>query len=302
MLGRRRTWQVAWFTTWQAMASTALTLVVGIAPAYVLARFRFVGRRLLLGLLTAAFVLPTVVMGAAFSALLPDSLDRSIWAILGAHVVFNLAVVVRTVGAVWEHLPPDLEAAAATLGASPRRVFREITLPLLRPALTAAGAIVFLFTFTSFGVIRILGTAGRPTLEVEIWRRATQLGEIGRRRRARTGPTRRPRRRGGLVDVQPAPAQPRPRRASAGSRAARSSTPRPCPRRIHLDRDRGDRHDPTGRPRRAIHALRRRLLAAGVADARGHRGTTRRQRRVSIRWARSDVPSRPRRGPPRSQS
>ena len=179
VLGRRRTWEVAWFTTWQATASTVLTLVVGIAPAYVVARFRFVGRRLLLGLLTAVFVLPTVVMGAAFSALLPASLDRSIWAILAAHVVFNLAVVVRTVGAVWERLPPDLEAAAATLGASPWRVLREATLPLLRPALTAAGAIVFLFTFTSFGVIRILGTAARPTLEVEIWRRATQLGEIG---------------------------------------------------------------------------------------------------------------------------
>jgi thiamine transport system permease protein len=179
VLARRRTWEVAWFTTWQATASTALTLVVGIAPAYVVARFRFVGRRLLLGLLTAVFVLPTVVMGAALLALLPESLDRSIWAILAAHVVFNLAVVVRTVGAVWEHLPPDLEAAAATLGASPWRVLREVTLPLLRPALTAAGAIVFLFTFTSFGVIRILGTASRPTLEVEIWRRATQLGEIG---------------------------------------------------------------------------------------------------------------------------
>jgi thiamine transport system permease protein len=179
VMGRRRTWEVLWFTTWQAMVSTALTLIAGIAPAYVLARFRFAGRRLLLGLLTAAFVLPTVVMGAAFSALLPDALDRSIWAILCAHVVFNLAVVVRTVGAVWERLPADLEAAAATLGASPWRVLREVTLPLLRPALTAAGAIVFLFTFTSFGVIRILGTAARPTLEVEIWRRATQLGEIG---------------------------------------------------------------------------------------------------------------------------
>jgi thiamine transport system permease protein len=179
VLGRRRTWEVAWFTTWQATASTLLTIVAGIAPAYVIARFRFAGRRLLLGLLTAAFVLPTVVMGAAFSALLPGSLDRSIWAILGAHVVFNLAVVVRTVGAVWEHLPPDLEAAAATLGATPWQVARTITLPLLRPAVTAAGAIVFLFTFTSFGVIRVLGTVGRPTLEVEIWRRATQLGEIG---------------------------------------------------------------------------------------------------------------------------
>ena len=93
--------------------------------------------------------------------------------------MFNLAVVVRTVGAVWQHLPPDLEAAAATLGASPWRAFREITLPLLWPAILAASAIVFVFTFTSFGVIRVLGDAGTSTIEVEIWRRATQLGDIG---------------------------------------------------------------------------------------------------------------------------
>jgi thiamine transport system permease protein len=178
VLGRRATWDVVWFTTWQALVSTALTLILGLAPAYVIARYEFVGRRLLNGLLLAVFVLPTVVVAAAFLALLPDSLDRSVWAILAAHVTFNLAVVVRTVGAVWEHLPPDLDAAAATLGASPRRVVREITLPLLHPALVAAGTIVFLFTFTSFGVIRVLGGAGLATIEVEVWRRATQLGEI----------------------------------------------------------------------------------------------------------------------------
>ena len=178
-LSRRRTWSVAWFTLWQATASTALTLLVGFLPAYVIARYRFAGRRLLVGLLTSVFVLPTVVVGAALLALLPESLERGVWAILAAHVVFNLAVVVRVVGVTWEHLPTDLEAAAATLGASPWQVVRTITLPLLRPALTAAGSIVFLFTFTSFGVIRILGTAGTATIEVEIWRRATQLGDIG---------------------------------------------------------------------------------------------------------------------------
>jgi len=129
--------------------------------------------------LTAVFVLPTVVVGAAIVALLPSSLDRSVWAILGAHVVFNLAGVVRTVGTVWEQLPPDLEHASATLGAGPLATFRHVTLPLLRPSLAAAGAIVFLFTFTSFGVIRVLGTANRSTIEVEVWRRATQLGDIG---------------------------------------------------------------------------------------------------------------------------
>ncbi len=177
--GRSRTWQILWFTTWQAVASTVITIVVGLAPAWVIARFDFPGRRLLVSVLTAIFVMPTVVMGAAFLALLPDSLDRTVWAVLAAHVVFNLAVVVRTVGAVWEQLPADMEHAAAVLGARPITVFREITLPLIRPAVTAAASIVFLFTFTSFGVIRILAAPGTRTIEVEVWRRATQLGEIG---------------------------------------------------------------------------------------------------------------------------
>ena len=176
---RPQTWDVVWFTLWQAVVSTLCTIAVGLLPAYVVARFEFRGRRLLVGLLTATFVLPTVVMGAAFLALLPDSLDRTVWAVIGAHVAFNLAVVVRVVGSLWEHLPVDMERAAATLGASRWRTFTTISLPLIRPAITAAATIVFLFTFTSFGVIRILGAPGTRTIEVEVWRRATQLGDIG---------------------------------------------------------------------------------------------------------------------------
>ncbi len=177
-LGRRATWEVAWFTLWQAVVSTLMTLVVGLAPAYIVARFNFRGRQLLLGLITALFVLPTVVMGAAFLALLPDGMNQSIAAVIAAHVVFNLAVVVRTVGPLWEQLPSDMEGAAATLGASPWRVFTMITLPLIRPALVAASSIVFIFTFTSFGVVRVIGAAGTRTLEVEVWRQAIQLGDI----------------------------------------------------------------------------------------------------------------------------
>lgn len=178
-LSRGDTWHVLWFTTWQAVLSTVLTITIGLAPTWAVSRFSFPGRRALLSALTAMFVLPTVVVGAAFVALLPESLDRGILAILGAHVVFNLAVVVRIVGAVWEQLPVDLEHAGATLGAGPLSVFRHVTLPLLQPSLMAATAIVFLFTFTSFGVIRVLGTADTTTIEVEVWRRATQLGDIG---------------------------------------------------------------------------------------------------------------------------
>jgi thiamine transport system permease protein len=170
--------RVLWFTLWQAMASTALTLAVGFAPAYLLARYRFPGRRALLAAVTVPFMLPTVVVGAAFLALLPSSWHGTARAVVLAHVFFNVAVVVRLVGAMWAVLPTDLTAAARTLGAAPRQVLRHVVLPLLRPGLWAAATVVFLFTFTSFGAARLLGGAANPTLEVEIARRATQLGDV----------------------------------------------------------------------------------------------------------------------------
>src|SRR3954451_2079561 len=173
---------IAWFTVWQATLSMVLTLAVGIPGAYVLSRCRFPGRRLVRALVTVPFVLPTVVVGSAFVALLGDGgplaglgLDQTLGAILVAHVFFNYAVVVRTVGSLWSHLDPRPEEAARMLGASRLRAFREVTLPALRPAIAAAGAVVFLFTFTSFGVILILGGPGTATLETEIYRQTAQF-------------------------------------------------------------------------------------------------------------------------------
>ncbi len=169
---------VLWFTLWQALVSTTLTLAIGFVPAYVLARYRFVGRRALLAIVTVPFMLPTVVVGAAFLALLPAEWHGTARAVIVAHVFFNIAVVVRLVGAMWVVLPTDLTAAARTLGASPAQVLLHVVLPLLRPSLWAAATVVFLFTFTSFGAVRLLGGSAHPTLEVEIVRRATQLGDV----------------------------------------------------------------------------------------------------------------------------
>ena len=99
-------------------------------------------------------------------------------AILLAHVFFNLAVVVRVVGGLWTHLDDRYEQAARTLGAGPAYVLRTVTWPLLRPAVLAAGALVFLFTFTSYGVIVVLGGPTTTTLEVEIYRRAVTLFDL----------------------------------------------------------------------------------------------------------------------------
>lgn len=180
--------QVLWFTTWQALVSTGLTLLVALPGAYVLARFDFPGRQLLRAVVTVPFVLPTVVVGTAFMAvvgrggLLDDlwgvRLDTTVWAILLAHVFFNYAVVVRTVGGLWSQLDPRQEEAARMLGASRFAAWRSITLPALAPAVSAAALMVFLFTFTSFGVVQILGGPTFSTLEVEIYRQTSEIFDL----------------------------------------------------------------------------------------------------------------------------
>ena len=170
--------ELLWFTTWQATASTVLTLAAGLPLAWAIGRFRFRGRSLARALVLVPFVLPTVVVATAFLELLPVGYERGIWAILAAHVFFNVAVVSRIVGGAWATIDPASAEAAAVLGAGPIRRAREVTLAQLAPALSAAAALTFLFTFTSFGVILILGGPGWATLETEIYNRAARQFDL----------------------------------------------------------------------------------------------------------------------------
>lgn len=174
---------VAAFTLRQAVASTVLTLAVGLPIAAVLSHLEFRGRRMIEAATLIPFVLPTVVVGTAFVALLGSmapilDLRRTTTAIVLAHVFFNVSVVIRTVGGLWRHLDAAPVHAARSLGATATRAFVDVTLPRLRPALGAAAAVVFLFTFTSFGVVLILGGTGRSTLEVEIHRATAQMLDL----------------------------------------------------------------------------------------------------------------------------
>ncbi|MFJ3443607.1 ABC transporter permease [Streptomyces sp. NPDC086081] len=179
---------VLWFTTWQALVSTALTLLIALPGAYVFARLSFPGKQVLRAVVTVPFVLPTVVVGTAFLALVGRGglldelwgvrLDTTVWAILLAHVFFNYAVVVRTVGGLWAQLDPRQEEAARMLGASRAQAWRRVTLPALAPAVAAAALMVFLFTFTSFGVVQILGGPTFSTLEVEIYRQTSEIFDL----------------------------------------------------------------------------------------------------------------------------
>lgn len=186
-----------WFTTWQAALSTLLTVALGLPGAYVFARYRFPGKSLLEALITVPFVLPTVVVAVAFTALLgprgrlnvalmsllglerpPLDLQGTVAAILLAHVFYNAVLVVRMVGTQWANLDPTMVEAARILGAGRLRAFREVTLPLLGPSLGAAALLTFLFCFTSFGVVLILGGGRYATLEVEIYYRTVYLPNL----------------------------------------------------------------------------------------------------------------------------
>lgn len=177
-----RTWAIVRFTFWQAALSTLLTLLLAIPGAWALAQVRFRGNAVVQALLTVPFVLPTVVVASAFVALSGSPVTSwasgGLAAILAAHVFFNYALVARVVAAAWSGMHPDLVSSARTLGASPTSVFARVTLPFLRPAIGAASMIVFLFTFTSFGVVLILGGTRWSTIEVEIYRRTAQLFDL----------------------------------------------------------------------------------------------------------------------------
>lgn len=179
----------AWFTAWQASVSTALTLVLALPVAYVLACYEFRGKAAIEALITVPFVLPTIVVAVAFTALLgpqgllndalqgilglnepPIRVLNTIWAILLAHVFYNVALAARMIAVSWRRLDTRMEDAAAMLGAGKAAAFFKVTLPLLRTPILAAGSLVFLFCFTSFGVVLILGGSQYGTIETEIYR------------------------------------------------------------------------------------------------------------------------------------
>jgi len=184
----QRVFSVFRFTFYQAGLSTLFTFLLGLPSAFLFARFNFHGKPLLRAITAVPFMLPTVVVAAGFNALLgprgwlsflfPQSAFQftgTLTAILLAHVFYNTTIVIRIVGNALTHLDPRLEQAARVLGADNRRVWTRVTLPLLRAPMLAAALLVFLFDFTSFGVILLLGGPQFSTLEVEIYIQSLQL-------------------------------------------------------------------------------------------------------------------------------
>jgi thiamine transport system permease protein len=180
------------FTVYQAFLSTVSSVLLGLPGAYLLANYEFRGKSVVKAVTTVPFVLPSIIVVLGFviffgnSGLLnqlfmgafgleepPLRVLYSLGAIVLAHTFYNFPICIRLVSAVWSRINPNLERAAKSLGARGMKLFFNTTLPQIMPGIYAAAALIFIFCFTSFAIILVLG--GGPqysTIEVEIYRLA----------------------------------------------------------------------------------------------------------------------------------
>ena len=171
-------WRMAW-SFLQAGATCVVSLLLGLPVAWVLARFDFAGRTLILRGLMLPFVVPTLVAAMGVLALMgphgllvqwggPD-LQGTPWLLLYGNLFFNLCVLVRAATDALGQVSAARVAAARTLGASPWRAFWRVEWPAIAPWLMSALCLVFLYCFSGFGLALVLGGQEYATAEVEIY-------------------------------------------------------------------------------------------------------------------------------------
>ncbi|WP_144299750.1 ABC transporter permease [Elioraea rosea] len=150
---------------------TTLSLAIGVPAAYAIARLRFPGRGAIFAALTAPLLLPTLVVGLGILLVFfPYGLAGTWPGLALAHLAVTLPLVVRIMTTAFATLPPDLEDAAATLGATPLKVAFRITLPLALPGLIAAAALSFLISFDEVVISLFIVGPRLSTLPVEMYR------------------------------------------------------------------------------------------------------------------------------------
>lgn len=164
LLSHEAVQQALWLSVRCAAAATALSLLLGIPLAWVLARTQLPGRRLLRGFVTVPLVLPPVVGGVALllafgrrGILGPVLVEAgalpafTTWGVVMAETFVALPFLVLSVQGALETLPRDPEDLAGTLGAGPARVFLTVTLPAIGPAVAAGAALSAARALGEFG-------------------------------------------------------------------------------------------------------------------------------------------------------
>lgn len=152
-------------SVWVSVWAVAASLPLGIACAWILARLRFPGKSLLDGAIHLPLVLPPVVVGYALLVLFgrQGAIGRTLFALTGFSFAFNwkgaalasavvsFPLMVRAIRLSLESVDRGVEAAAATLGAGPVRVFFTVTLPLAMPGVLAGVILAFARSLSEFG-------------------------------------------------------------------------------------------------------------------------------------------------------
>ncbi|MBA3057372.1 iron ABC transporter permease, partial [Rhodoferax sp.] len=171
-------WRVLWSLA-QAGITCVLAFLLGLPLAWVLARFEFAGRSLVLRLLMLPFVVPTLVAALGVLALWGPHGVLSGWIginlqdtpvlLLYGNLFFNLCLVVRAGVDALGQVNARQVAAARSLGATPWRAFWRVEWPSIAPWLMSSLCLVFLYCFAGFGLALVLGGQRYATVEVEIY-------------------------------------------------------------------------------------------------------------------------------------
>ncbi|MBA2316685.1 MAG: ABC transporter permease [Euzebyales bacterium] len=163
-----------------ALASTAVSTVIGTAAALALERFRFPGRRVYDGLVYLPVIIPDVTMAVmmllffveAFvivQAVLGISPSLGIPTITLSHIAFNISFVAIVVRARLAGLDPALEEAAADLYASRWQAFRRVTLPLIMPGVLGGALLALTLSLDDVVVTSFVAGPGSTTLPVYVF-------------------------------------------------------------------------------------------------------------------------------------
>ncbi len=184
------------FTIKQSLFSAILSILIALPGALLFSKYNFKGRKLILSLASLCFVLPSILVVLGFvifygnngvlNKLLKSLLNTndsevkilySFKAIILAHAFLNFPVALTQLTSYLNSLSRDQEKSSYLLGASKVKTFFNVTFPRMLSALISSFLLIFLYCFTSFSIILVLG--GGPeftTLEVEIYRTNNILG------------------------------------------------------------------------------------------------------------------------------
>ncbi len=177
LLTDRQILNAAWVSLQIAVVSATLASVLGVLAAFVLARFgRFRGRLLLTGMTTAPLVMPEVITGlsllllfVAMEGLIGWPAGRGMMTVIIAHTTFCLAFVAVIAQSRLRDMDKSLEEAAQDLGAGPVRVFFDVTLPVIAPAIVAGWLLAFTLSLDDLVIASFVSGPGASTLPMVVF-------------------------------------------------------------------------------------------------------------------------------------